>query len=166
MHDILSKNEDDPSLLIPIRRVECFTLPDEVYRSTEVHTIGDLHGNSEILERNLHSLGVMDTLGKWIGGNKRLVLLGDIIGDRGTTGLVCMRTIFRLRNEAREAGGDITVLAGNHEDIAISFLTDRPIAGTSPDKSNLHAFKNAWLNMQGFGIIEFARDYFIKNIDI
>lgn len=61
----------------------------------------------------------MDTFGRWIGGNRRLVFLGDIIGDRGTTGLECMRQIDRLRKEARMAGGDISVLAGNHEDIAI-----------------------------------------------
>lgn len=41
------------------------------------------------------------------------------MGDRGTTGLECMRQIDLLRNEARMAGGDITVLAGNHDDIAI-----------------------------------------------
>ncbi len=154
----------------PKRRTQTLTAPENVVRETEVLWVGDLHGNIEILYKNLKSLKVMDTFGRWIGGNRRLVFLGDIIGDRGTTGLECMRQIDRLRKEARMAGGDISVLAGNHEDIAIWFLTQRRIASPikEDDKYALeeqddaalgHAFTNALNREQWLGIIEFPRDY-------
>lgn len=118
----------------PKRYLKARMAPEDVPRETDVLGVGDLHGNVDILYKNLRSLGIISTFGVWTGGNQRLVLLGDIMGDRGVTGLECMRQIDRLRDEARAAGGDITVLAGNHDDIAISYLTRRRIASLPKGK--------------------------------
>ena len=50
----------------------------------------------------------------WIGGNAHLVQLGDIL-DRGDGERNCMDLLFKLRKEAREAGGQVHILLGNHE---------------------------------------------------
>lgn len=55
------------------------------------------------MHKNMRSLGVVSTFGRWIGGRQRLVFLGDIIGDRDTHGLECMIEIHRLIREAYQA---------------------------------------------------------------
>lgn len=163
------------SLELPSRRVICLTDPKNVYRPTDVLAVGDLHGNIEIMHKNLRSLGVISTFGRWIGGRQHLVFLGDIIGDRWTDGLQCMREIDRLKTEARIAWGDITVIAGNHENVAISYLTNRSVAFIWNDEYRYYseeelnegnnAFSTALRYLQGLGIIEFARDYLNLYID-
>lgn len=55
---------------------------------------------------------------KWTGGDKPLVLLGDILGDRAGNG----DRVFRLILSLERQGANITVLAGNHDIGAISAL--------------------------------------------
>ncbi|MDD3302714.1 MAG: peptidoglycan-binding protein [Candidatus Gracilibacteria bacterium] len=100
-----------------------------VFRSQEVMSVGDLHGNIDALWGNLYSLGVIDGNKRWIGGNRKLVFTGDILADRNTEGLHILKEIENLQIQAKNAGGDITVLAGNHDDIAISFLMGRSPGG-------------------------------------
>ncbi len=80
-----------------------------------------------------------------------------------------MRELNRLKKEAHALGGEIVVLAGNHEDMAISFLMERPVA-FFPSHANAHftpeeitkkrdAIRNVTLNDQGLGIVEFIYEY-------
>jgi len=76
--------------------------------------VGDLHGDLENALETLQRLNVVDQEGNWSGGRTVLVQTGDLL-DRGpdSVGLV---TLFRgLQREAREAGGDVVLLLGNHE---------------------------------------------------
>ncbi|PCI25124.1 hypothetical protein COB57_02820 [Candidatus Peregrinibacteria bacterium] len=119
--------------------------PKEVFRSTEVMVIGDLHGNIDALWGNLESLGVIDDEQNWIGGGEKLVFLGDILADRSSDGFEILHSIESLQLQ----GANITVLVGNHDDFAISFLLNKPVSG------NGGTFLN--YKEQAFGMIEFEK---------
>jgi len=125
----------------------------EVKRETEVFVIGDLHGNIEALEGNLEKLGLIKNdkgLLEWSGGKARVVFEGDILADRNTNGLNILYKIGRLQEQAKKAGGEIEVIAGNHDDFAISFLMGVEGAG------NADCFESC---RQGgyLGLLELAR---------
>lgn len=134
----------------------------DVPRTVEVLAVGDLHGNQEILIANLKSLRVINENANftdinsihWTGGARRVVFHGDILADRGTNSLDIMATIRKLQGEAKAAGGEVTLIAGNHEDFALSFLTGKKIAGADSD-----GFLTSMLSNQGAGLVEFIQRY-------
>jgi hypothetical protein len=137
----------------------------EVPRSTEIIAVGDLHGNGQIFVENMKSLKIVaenanfnnpDSI-HWTGGNKRIVFHGDILADRGTDSLSIMASLRRLQAEARAAGGEVTILAGNHEDFAISFLTGDSIAGMPGSKDTFSQMVIG--GEQGKGLLEFFQKY-------
>ncbi len=98
-------------------------------RDNIVMSIGDLHGNIDALFSNLKSLNLIDGSKTWIGKDTYLVFHGDILADRYTKGIEILKEISKLKTQANEAGGKITVLVGNHDDFALSFLLDKEVAG-------------------------------------
>ncbi|PCI25720.1 hypothetical protein COB57_00705 [Candidatus Peregrinibacteria bacterium] len=102
---------------------------NDVHRSAEVMAIGDLHGNINALWGNLYDLDLITPERLWKGGDRKVVFHGDILADRSTQGLEILENIKVLQRQAQEQGGDIIILAGNHDDFAISFLMDKPLAG-------------------------------------
>ena len=76
--------------------------------------IGDLHGDLEAARKALLLAGAMDENDSWIGGNMILVQTGDIL-DRGDDEEAILDLFERLRDEAKEAGGAVHLLHGNHE---------------------------------------------------
>ena len=115
----------------------------EIKRQTEVMAIGDLHGSFEGFKENLKSLGVAkeNPAGalEWVGGNRKLVFVGDILGDRNVYGKEIISVIGDLQKQAEVQGGEISVLAGNHDDFWISSLADIPSADTPAADSYLDA---------------------------
>ncbi|MCZ6795845.1 MAG: metallophosphoesterase [Planctomycetota bacterium] len=79
-----------------------------------VIAIGDVHGDFDSFFRLLRSLGLVGPGGGWQGGTARLVQTGDLL-DRGAHSRRVVELLMRLEKEAREAGGRVTVLLGNHE---------------------------------------------------
>ena len=76
--------------------------------------IGDLNAQHGLLVRYLMGLKLMKKSGAWCGGRTVLVQMGDI-PNRGGGSRAAMDLMIRLRLEAREAGGEIYWLLGNHE---------------------------------------------------
>lgn len=104
--------------------------------------VGDLHGNLAALHENLLSLGLVRVNDasdlEWIGGNAHLVLLGDILADRDNQSFDIIEAIAKIRGEAAQVGGHITVIAGNHDDVAATFLMGNELhpyvpEGETPD---------------------------------
>lgn len=79
-----------------------------------IHLIGDLHGHYRDYERLLMASGLCDRNLRWTGGHDTVWLMGDFF-DRGASGIRCMDLTMQLQNEAREAGGELNSLLGNHE---------------------------------------------------
>ncbi len=80
--------------------------------------IGDVHGHLDKLINVLQSHRLLDFSLRWAGGNSRLWFLGDFF-DRGPSGVGVIELIMRLQHEARQEGGFVGALLGNHEPLIL-----------------------------------------------
>lgn len=76
--------------------------------------IGDLHGDRAAWLAIARGAGIIDSKGKWTGGNTILVQLGDV-ADRGADTRQIIEHLIRLQKEAPRRGGKVIALVGNHE---------------------------------------------------
>lgn len=76
--------------------------------------IGDIHGAYDNLTEILRRANLIDDTGRWTGGNATLVQLGDIL-DRGAGVRRVMDFFMSIEARARNAGGQVITLLGNHE---------------------------------------------------
>ena len=79
-----------------------------------VVAIGDIHGSYDGITTILKRAGLVDDSLNWTGGRTTFVQTGDYT-DRGTDVREVMDLLMRLEKEAKAAGGQAIVLAGNHE---------------------------------------------------
>jgi hypothetical protein len=76
--------------------------------------IGDLHGDYEQYREVLRDAGLINSRGKWDGGDAHLVQTGDIT-DRGPDSIAIIDHLQDLKKQARRKGGRVHTLIGNHE---------------------------------------------------
>lgn len=76
--------------------------------------ISDIEGNFNALRGLLLANGVIDHQYSWTFGNGRLVLTGDCM-DRGPHVTECLWLFYSLEIKAREQGGYVHFILGNHE---------------------------------------------------
>ena len=81
------------------------------------------------------------------------MIIGDILADRQATGIPCLLYVSKLK----EQGANITVLAGNHDEWAISFLLGKNSNAYHENVPSSKPLVQCILNRgQGVGIAEFA----------
>ncbi|KAK9816933.1 hypothetical protein WJX72_007178 [[Myrmecia] bisecta] len=86
-----------------------------------VVAIGDIHGDIQKALRALHMAGVLEEEGGralWVGGNTIVVQLGDIM-DRGDTEIGVLMLLRELDRQAKDKGGAVYMLNGNHESLNV-----------------------------------------------
>jgi hypothetical protein len=76
--------------------------------------IGDVHGDLAATRAALRLGGAIDDSDRWIGGTLRVVQTGDQL-DRGDQERAIVDLFTRLAPAAREHGGRVVALNGNHE---------------------------------------------------
>jgi len=76
--------------------------------------IGDIHGDYEHYIATLELAGLINSRGKWIGGETHLVQTGDI-PDRGPDTVKIIQHMKKLSRAAEKKGGRVHNLMGNHE---------------------------------------------------
>lgn len=76
--------------------------------------VGDLHGDHDAWLAIAGAAGLIDSRGRWSGGDTTLVQLGDVV-DRGPDSLKIIRHLMKLQREAPKKGGRVIALVGNHE---------------------------------------------------
>lgn len=81
---------------------------------SRIVAIGDVHGAYSELVKLLRATRLVDADLNWVGGDTHLVNLGDLL-DRGPDSRNSMDLLMRLQHQARDAGGRVHVLLGNHE---------------------------------------------------
>ena len=79
-----------------------------------VVAFADVHGAYQELLSVLREAAVIDEALHWRGGDTHLVSLGDLL-DRGPDSRKVLDLLMRLELEARDAGGAVHVVLGNHE---------------------------------------------------
>lgn len=76
--------------------------------------ISDIEGNFSPFRKLLQANGVIDTNFNWTFGEGHLVLTGDFF-DRGTQVTEVLWLIYSLEEKAKDAGGYVHFILGNHE---------------------------------------------------
>ena len=82
--------------------------------SDQILVISDIEGNFTSLISLLETQAVIDSERNWTFGNGHLVMLGDLL-DRGADVTPCLWLLYKLEEEAQQAGGRVHILLGNHE---------------------------------------------------
>lgn len=80
--------------------------------------IGDLNAHATVLVRILRGLRLVTKDGRWSGGRTVLMQMGDV-PNRGPGARTAMELLLALGPEARDAGGDVLWLLGNHEVLSV-----------------------------------------------
>jgi len=106
--------------------------------------IGDVHGQREKVERLLHDHHLVDSNLQWTGGDATLWLMGDFV-DRGSDGIGVIDIIMKLQAEAKEYGGAVHALLGNHDILLLA--THR--FGEQPTTGPGGTFISDWLQCGG-----------------
>lgn len=92
----------------------------QIDHADEIFAIGDAHSDFIRLARAMAAAGIIEKAvsdpmdARWHAGHAVLVTTGDMI-DKGPRALDVLRLLHHVRDEARRAGGDVVILAGNHE---------------------------------------------------
>lgn len=76
--------------------------------------IADVHGDLDDFVAILQRSGLIDQQNHWKAGPTTFVQVGDLL-DRGPKPREVMDLMMRLEREARQAGGQVVALLGNHE---------------------------------------------------
>ena len=93
----------------------CLILTFSFAAARRVIAIGDLHGDVQATLSTLRIAGLVEEQSQsWIGGDAQLIQLGDVL-DRGTQEREVWDLMRELQGEAHKAGGQVTMLLGNHE---------------------------------------------------
>ena len=102
------------------------TLGEDDYRpdlkkGQRVVAFGDVHGDIDALREFLIAAEVLDPDSSneepmWSGGETICVQTGDVL-DRGDDELACFRLLATLSRQAKQAGGALILLYGNHESL-------------------------------------------------
>ena len=90
---------------------------NSTYRFTDVARVvafADVHGAYDELVSLLRQTEVVDDSLRWNGGATHMVSLGDLV-DRGPDSRRVLDLLMRLEREARDAGGAVHMVLGNHE---------------------------------------------------
>ena len=82
--------------------------------SGRVVAIGDVHADLNAFRLALRTAGAIDAQDQWIGGALTVVQLGDLIG-RSDEERQLLDFLFDLQRRARQGGGTVYALVGNHE---------------------------------------------------
>lgn len=90
-------------------------IPCEWRGVEKIVAVADLHGDFDRFVRILRGTGLVDDSLDWSGGSSHFVQLGDVM-DRGPRARDIFDLLIKLEKQSREAGGEVHVLLGNHEE--------------------------------------------------
>lgn len=91
----------------------------EYPQPSKLFAISDIEGNFHAFAKTLIGNGVIDENFNWAYGDGHLVLVGDFF-DRGLHVTACLWLIYELESQAKEQGGMVHFILGNHEEMNLS----------------------------------------------
>ncbi|PSC70174.1 ser thr phosphatase [Micractinium conductrix] len=96
--------------------------PAFVQATGRIIAIGDIHGDLQKALACLEMAGVLaedDGHIRWVGGDTTVVQLGDVL-DRGDCEIGSVLLLRELDRQARQEGGAVYMLNGNHESLNVA----------------------------------------------
>ncbi|MDR2823937.1 MAG: metallophosphoesterase [Prevotellaceae bacterium] len=90
----------------------------KIARSEKIFITSDPHGNFDCFAGILIAGGVIDSTFRWTFGRNQLVVIGDVF-DRGNDVVPIFWLLYKLEEEAQQAGGQAIFLLGNHEEMTL-----------------------------------------------
>lgn len=107
---------DDPGSYVIYRSYE----PSDhtISSSGKIFVAGDVHGKYQALVSLLINNKIIDSAMNWSFGNGNLILAGDVF-DRGEHVTETLWLIRKLEFQARRTGGNVFLIIGNHETMAL-----------------------------------------------
>lgn len=81
--------------------------------------LSDIHGQYKLFVKILREYEVIDENNNWIFDTGHLVIVGDIF-DRGDQVNEILWLVFKLEHQAKEHGGHLHYLIGNHEEMILN----------------------------------------------
>ena len=94
----------------------------ELETDATIHVVGDVHGAYNEIQQTLKTLKLIDDNNNWSGGKAHFVSLGDLM-DRGYASRKVIDLFMQLQQQAKQAGGGLHVVLGNHE--VMNLIGDR-----------------------------------------
>lgn len=124
-----------------------YPAPPTFYPQPEkLFAISDIEGNFDAFQRTLQGNGVIDKKLNWSYGNGHLVLVGDFF-DRGHNVTPVLWLVYRLEQQAEEAGGMVHFIIGNHEEMNmrgdVRYVKDRYIKAAKAMKISYQGLYSA-----------------------
>ncbi len=80
----------------------------------KVAAVSDFHGQYRLMKSLLQNNKIIDQQGKWSFADGHLVITGDVF-DRGDKVTEILWFLYKLEQQALQAGGQLHLLLGNHE---------------------------------------------------
>jgi ankyrin repeat protein len=121
--DTLRNKPDEVSVLTPsgiafnVRLRKPVPEPESIFKKVDkIFAMSDIEGNFFEFVNSLKNNKVIDNDYNWCFGNGHLVLLGDFV-DRGKYVTQVLWLIYKLEEEAKDAGGMVHYILGNHEEM-------------------------------------------------
>jgi hypothetical protein len=84
----------------------------------KIFVISDPHGDMDCFVSILKGGKIINEHYQWTFGKNHLVIIGDVF-DRGNDVLPIFWLIYKLEQESEEAGGKVSFLLGNHEEMVL-----------------------------------------------
>lgn len=109
----------DGQFRFTVRLHEVERQPWQMERTAKTFILSDPHGRMDCLVSILKAGGVIDDNIKWAFGSNRLIMIGDVM-DRGDDVTQIYWLLYELELEAKEAGGSLIFVYGNHEPMVLS----------------------------------------------
>jgi len=145
---ISSENGDSTITVIDLEPMR----PDVIIEDVDsLYVVGDIHGDFEGLIKLLTAAQLIDEQMKWTGGRNHFVALGDIF-DKGYDVTRCLWFLHDLENQAKDAGGRVHVVLGNHEIMAMGDDL-RYVAGKERVIANMHKVEYAEMFAPGASVL-------------
>jgi hypothetical protein len=112
---LLRVNTDIPGKTFPVKLKDQLVDEKTEFPGVEkMFVVSDIEGNFAALRKLLQGNGVIDAEFNWTFGNGHLVLTGDFV-DRGDQVTEVLWLIYSLEEKAKQAGGYVHFILGNHE---------------------------------------------------
>jgi predicted MPP superfamily phosphohydrolase len=109
-----SVNFSENILPFPVKITKTSFPEVDSLNASKIFALSDVHGQFEVLQKLLKEAHVIDDNYNWNFADGVLVMVGDIF-DRGAQVNQSFWLLYKLRNQASQAGGRVIFLRGNHE---------------------------------------------------